>query len=106
MSDEVRKKLLPRHGVGDAARIVVVGGGVAGLRSRPGWGKRSVAAAWRGSTSSTVATLGRYCVRKTTQPRRFADDCRRRARYAHLQFEVPTRARTCVSFINIARGHP
>ena len=31
MSDGVRKKSSMRHGVGDAARIVVVGGGVAGL---------------------------------------------------------------------------
>lgn len=87
-------------------RIVIVGGGVAGLTLATRRGKRSVAAAWRGSASSTVATVGRYCARKTTQPRRFADDCRRRARYAHLQFEAPTRARTCVSFINIAKGTP
>ena len=31
MSDGVRKGLSMRHGAGDAARIVVVGGGVAGL---------------------------------------------------------------------------
>jgi hypothetical protein len=64
MSDGVRKKLSMRHGVGVAARIVEVGSDVAGLRRDPGWGKRSVAASWRGSASSTVATFGRYCARK------------------------------------------
>ena len=38
---------------------------------------------------------------RTTQSRRFAGDSRRRARYANLPFEAPTRARTCISFINM-----